>query len=541
MEEKHNSPVKKWLPRLAPALVLCAAIAAVYWPAFTASLVNWDDDAYIVRNYLLHDFSFGGVARLFTRFYALNYQPVTLLSYMLEHQLAGHAPFIYHAVNIALHMANTLLVLALCGELLREKRAALLCALLFALHPMHVESVAWVAERKDVLYAFFYLAGLLAYLKAKKKDKFPAGALVFFALSLLSKSMAVTFPLAIVTLDWLKGRPIWKADKIPFFLLTIVFAWVTLRSQNRSAPLAPYQIWQGIQLSSHNMLFYPAKLFYPAHLSAFYPLPQQLTPFHFIAPFAALLVYGAAWYLAGKNRLAKAGILFFLLTIAPVLQFVPIGRTIAADRYIYIPMMGLALPLAAFLIQLHDHLTEKRWKYARMAFSGLLAVALFTLCAQARARCLVWHDSVSLWTDVLSSQPDNVIALTNRGLALKNTGQLAPAIADFNRALELDPRSAILYSNRSMLYASTGALGKALEDAEQALRLEPDNIQARINRGVIYFMENKAEEAERDFKYALERQPENTEARLNLEQCELLKGKNTDGKHSSPEGQIVPR
>ncbi len=499
--------------------MLLAAVAAAYWPCFGAGLLNWDDDAYILRNYLLHDFSFRGIAELFSRFYALNYQPVTLLSYMMEHWLVGHEPFLYHAVNVALHAANTLLVLALGKKLLDDGKAAFLCALIFAIHPMHVESVAWISERKDVLYAFFYLSGLLAYMKASERNRFPALALAFFVLSLLSKSMAITFPLAIAVLDWLKGRPVWKSAKLPFFALAALFVWITMRSQNRTDTLSLSHIWTGIQLAGHNALFYPAKLLWPTNLSAFYPLPKQLTPYHFIAPFAAALTYGAAWHLSGKNRMTKAGIMLFLLMIAPVLQLVTIGRTIAADRYVYLPMLGLALPFSALTIAAYNRIVSK---HGKALLAAAMCMALLALGIQARARCLVWQDSISLWSDVLSSQPDNVIALTNRGLALKKAGQLKAALSDFNRAIEADNRSSMLYANRSAILALTGNLPAARADAEEAVRLDPNGISSRMNRGVILFMYGEAKKAVGDFAYVLEKDPDNTEARRNLEQAEKL-------------------
>lgn len=519
MEKQTGTPLSERLRHFLPAVILLAAVAAVYWPCLGAGLLNWDDDAYILRNYLLHDFSPRGIAELFSRFYALNYQPVTLLSYMLEHWLVGHEPFLYHAVNVALHAANTLLVLALGKKLLDDGRAAFLCALLFAVHPMHIESVAWISERKDVLYAFFYLAGLLAYLKASERDRFPVMALVFFTLSLLSKSMAISFPLSIAVLDWLKGRKIWKAEKLPFFVIAGIFAWVTMRSQNRADTLSLSHVWTGIQLAGHNALFYPAKVLWPTNLSAFYPLPKYLTPYHFLAPFGAAAAYGAAWYLLGKHRLGKAGIILFLVMIAPVLQLVTIGRTIAADRYVYLPMLGLALPFAALIVSAYDRLSAK---HGKALLAAAMAIALLALGIQARARCLVWRDSVSLWSDVLASQPDNVIALTNRGLALKKEGKLAAALSDFNKAIEADPSSSMLYANRSAVLALSGNLAAARADAEEAVRLAPDGIAARMNRGVILFMYGEAKEAAKDFAYVLEKDPGNTEAKRNLEQAARL-------------------
>ncbi|MDH4197222.1 MAG: hypothetical protein OEW05_07445, partial [Candidatus Aminicenantes bacterium] len=324
---------------LALILVLTAAV-------FSNSLRNefideLDDDIYIVNNTAVKDLSAAGLKTILTTFVAGNYHPLTMLSYAVEYRLFGLDPHAYHRTNRLLHGLNTALVFALVWSLWRRRAAAVLAALLFAVHPLRVESVSWISERKDVLYAFFFLAALLAYvsyMKDRTKRGRLAGAFVLFLLSLLSKPMAVTFPVVLLLIDVYLQRKLDRRawlEKVPFFILAVVFGALTLTTQDPGSTLQEmagrYGFFERLFFPFYALAFYLAKLFVPTGLSAYHYYPELVggrLPWEYYAAPLALLMVGLL-VIRARGRLRRElifGSLFFLVTISVTLQIIPAGR-----------------------------------------------------------------------------------------------------------------------------------------------------------------------------------------------------------------------
>jgi len=533
----------------------------VYLPSLRNELTNWDDNQYLLSNPLVNQLSFQTLASLFapTTYVQGNYHPLTLLTYALEWHFAGANPFIYHVTSLLLHLASTLLVWRLVLALTAgNARSALVTSALFALHPMHVESVAWISERKDVLYTAFFLGSLLMYLRhgARGRARDLVGALLLFLLSLLSKGQAVVLPVVFLLADAYQRRPITRKsllEKSPFFLLALVFGAIAVHAQwaggnvnNQNLPL-----WQSFFFASWGLVLYLVRFIVPAPLSAFHPYPLgpdgTLPLWVWGGPLVVLAIAIAILRVRSRQRDLVFGMLFFVLTIAPVLQFLSVGRAFIAERYTYVPYLGLCWNVG----QAWSGASAAGDRTRAGAIRALVvaAIAGFALISGFRAR--VWKDSVTLWTDVIAKYPTCTIALTNRSMAFVATGQFGRAAMDCQRVVTLSPRDArafaqyggtldycgryreavavldrgvaldstnhSLYTNRGAAYVGLGQDGPALRDFTRALNIHPTSTNARLQRGVLYLDRlQRYDLAAADYAEILGREPGNVTARCNL-------------------------
>ncbi len=504
-------------PQVPGVRVLLAALVLTTTVAFLRVLgndfVNFDDVFYITRNPLITALSPADAAEIFGRFYFGNYQPLALLSLALDHRLAGPDPRVFHAVNLLLHVLNTLLVFQLVRRLFAPERGLWLpvaTAALFGLHPLHVESVAWAAQRKDVLYALFYLGSLVAYVAHARRPlgggrRLLAVSVLLFALSLLAKAMAVSLVGAIVAVDLylqrlprLRGprrdapaRPTPAAyllEKLPFLVLALAAGVTAVVAQRSAAFLAPADLHTPLQraaIAGYGFAHYAAKLVLPLHLSAYHPYPEMGggVPLGFL-PHIVLVVAAVAGtiFALRRHRAAAFGILFYLVNILPVLQWLPVGDFIVAERFSYLASIGVFLLMALGL----QGLAERRRRLRAPLLAAFIAY-LVLLGALTDRRCGVWRDSVTLWNDVLAKYPDTPLALNNRGLAWAERGDLPAALADLDRALQLDPSYADALSNRGVVKGQQGDDDGAIADYDAALRLSPAFAAARTGRAGALF------------------------------------------------------
>ena len=345
-------PAKRFASGLAWPLAAVVITAVCLSPTLKNGFVNWDDEYYVVSNALLRGPQWIGI---FTRPVVSNYHPLTVLSLAANYAISGAEPWSYLLFSLLLHLANTVLVFWFAW-LLSDKKGwvALFTALLFGIHPMHVESVAWISERKDVLYTLFFLLSLIAYWKYLQTDRSAAywACFLLFACSLLSKPAAIVLPLVLLLLDYWKERPFTRRvvlEKIPFFLVGGLFAVVTLKLQSVTAmsSLDLYPFWVRLFFASYAIMVYFAWFFVPYPLSAFhpFPLPDHLGWTVYLSPIFLLALIFLIWHFR-KNRVVVFGLLFFLVNILLVLQLVPIGFTIVSERYTYVPYIGLAFLVA---------------------------------------------------------------------------------------------------------------------------------------------------------------------------------------------------
>lgn len=496
-------------------LFVLAATFVSFFPSLKNDFVNWDDDVYVVENASIKHASPQNLKTIFSSSFLGNYQPLTLLTYLVEYAFFRLDPFWYHLTNLLLHLANTALVFVFVWLLSRELFVAFLTALLFGLHPLHVESVAWVSERKDVLYAFFYLAAMIFYLKyldRRPRQKFYAAAVFLFLCSLLSKPMAITLPVVLWLLDLLRCRPFNRRvfiDKIPFFILSFISGFVLLVSQGVgiAAAQGAFGSWgAAMATANYSILFYLKKLMMPARLSALYPYygSEGFFKFFVISFFIVLALLLAMKFFKKARRVMIFGVGFFLVTLFPVLQWVPFGETIVADRYVYVPSIGLFYIASEALFLLWGA-NGRALRLRRLAVVGLIAAVAGSLAFLTWQRCRVWKDSIALWSDVLEKYPDSATAYTNRGLAYFKKGRYQEAQSDFRRLAAVsarygrrDPAAVRLRAtfHLSNVLTAQGQYDQAADLLKQAIRQNPqERYRYYTNLAIAYALKGETEKS----------------------------------------------
>jgi len=448
-------------------LIVALASIAVFLPGVGHEFVGWDDNVMVFDNPLIKRFDLDSTAEIFSRFYYAPYVPLVLVSYALEHSLFGFDAVYYHLTNILLHAANAALVLCLLRRLGASVPAAFIAALLFGIHPLRVESVVWITERKDVLSGFFFLLALLAYLRFSApaqvflRKLWYLLALLLFLCSLLSKPTVAPFPLVLILLDWLRGRKIsfsTLAEKAPFFLPAAAFSVVAVIVQY--SPGAQHSTlragWSDPLIGLTNIVFYLGKTLFPVNLSAFYSYPRPLGA-HLAELIAFLSLLAALTALVIRSlrstRLIAAAAGFYLVLLLPVLKLVPFGEEFArADRYTYLPSIGLAALLGLG--------AEIAWRSGRKAAKSVLLVSgsLVAVCLAALsvARSTVWTDTIVLFTDVLEKHPRVAVAYANMGTAYGHRGEYEKELDCYRKYLELRPERKAIHQNIAVAYQQLG-------------------------------------------------------------------------------------
>ncbi|MGQ9817796.1 MAG: tetratricopeptide repeat protein [bacterium] len=493
------------------------------FPCLKNGYCNWDDHHLIMGNNAIKDLSWNNIKEIFTSGYLGTYIPLTIFSFAIEYKLFRLNPFISHLINLVFHLFNVLLVFWFIYRLSKNSILSFIVALFFGIHPLRVESVAWATERKDMLYSFFFLGGLISYIyfQMRQHKRYYCLSLLLFLLSILSKPMAATFPLILILLNYYQERRFTLQqlyDKIPFLLITIVFSVINIVFQGSGAiPLLHY--FRHFFIFCYNILFYLYKLILPLNLSCFYPYPEKfehtLPPVFLIAP---LIITGLVIIVVRTKMFTNKiifGSLFFILTILPVSQIIPlVAPAIAADRYTYIPATGLFFVAGIIYLWLYNRFKERSIiKIILVVF----LIALFSFYSfLSFNRCKVWKDSITLWNDVLEKFPDCAIAYNNRGNAYNFNGQYEKAISDFDKAIEINPVSELAYFNRGIAYEKLKIDDKAIADFTNALNIQPAFIMGYVNRGAIYARIGEYDKAYDDLTRALQLNPHLAEAYYNL-------------------------
>lgn len=481
-----------------------------FWPSLYHDFTNWDDLSYVIDNEYIKILSWDNLVHIFTQPIATNYHPFTILSLALNYQAHQLTPFGYHATNLIFHLFNTLLVFIWGYQISQRKvLVAFLLALFFGIHPMHVSSVAWIAERKDVLYTFFFLLGLLSYQQylAKEKTSWLLYTFLAFIASVFSKPSAVVFPLILLVIDYWQHRSWDKKlllEKVPFFIVSLIFGLITIAVQKDTAigSWQAYTLVERILFASYGFLTYIFKLIIPFPIVAYYPYPdvkEGLSFIYWISPFLVLLIWLLAIYTKKYTRILLVGLLFYTINIALVLQFVTVGEAIIANRYTYVSYIGLFLILA-FAIDYLQHQFAK-WKY-------LLGIGVISLCicwiALARNHIKVWKNSLTLWTHVIEHFSERAaIAYSNRANIYRENQQTTKALQDYNKALSIDEKYHVAYNNRAITYLNLQKYQQALADFTKSIELKPD-YKILANRGTLYKKLGKREQALRDYAKSLQ-------------------------------------
>ncbi len=492
-QRKQRKPVSPFTSgtRLWLAVILIVTAIAFY-PSLNNGFTNWDDNLYVTQNDIIKDLSWNSVKTFFTTYYGGNYHPLVALTNAIEYHFWQLNPKPYHVINLLLHLANTGLVFWFIHLLSGRRTVAIIVSLFFGIHPMHVESVAWIAERKDVLYTFFYLGSLIAYLRylkdpARKEHLVYVGLLLL--LSLFSKSAAVIAPATYLLIDFYKKRS-WNlsllVEKAPFFLLSLIFGIVALQSQASAKALntlEPFSIIDRVLISSYAVVFYIGKLFWPLQLSAFYNFPligPALPLKYYLAPvFIALIIFVVLKNRSMQNELLF-GLSFYLFNIILVIQIISVGMAVVAERYTYVSYIGLLFIVAhAFSLLMEGH-----WKLPgsfRIIAKGIV-IAFAMLCAVLTwERCKVWYDGETLFTDALKYERTSPIPYYNRAMARYHKGEYRTAIEDFDKAIALYAKDVDYFLNRGASKFALQDFRGALADFEKILRLDPKNADGLVN------------------------------------------------------------
>jgi len=495
-----------------------------FFPMLKNQLTNWDDEFYVVQNALLRGPDWTGI---FSKPIVSNYHPITIATLAANYSMTGLDASSYLITNLLLHLINTGLVFYFIWLISGKKLwVAAFTAIVFGIHPMHVESVAWVSERKDVLYTLFFLNSLIQYWRflVTSKSKYLIYCFLFFALSLLSKPAAIILPFVLVLLDYWYGRPIGKRsifEKIPFLFLALVFAVITVKLQSKTAiaGLDFYPLWSRFFFATYTSMTYIIRFFVPYPLSTFHPFPATKTlglPI-MLSPLFMLALLALVWF-KRKNKLIVFSFFFFMINLALVLQIVSIGGTLLAERYTYVPYIGMAFFIGTML----DKYSATINKPLLWGITGAV-VLIFGIITFQRTK--VWKDSDTLWTNVLEHFPNSSVPRTNRANYLirissapENKGRqdelLQRALEDCNEALKVPLNHAKAYENRQNIYLRLKKDSLALSDANSLIRLEPKNRLGYYTKGVVYQRFNIPDSAMLYFNKCLEINP-NTDFALN--------------------------
>ncbi len=526
-----------WLCAIGIALLtlLC------YMPVFSGSkeFTNWDDGGYVTAQPLVTSLSSANIQKMFDpkSVVMFNYHPLTVLSLAIDYQRGfdedlntiSIAPFVH--TNMLFHLFNTILVLLFIYRLSKGNlMAAGICALLFGIHPMHVESVAWISERKDVLYCFFFLLSALTYLRYldHKKITLLGLSVLFFILSCLCKAMAVPLPFVLLLTDYLYRRRFdirLLLEKVPYIIVAVIMGIFTVSAQKSAiADFAAFTIPQRLEFAGAAFCTYWLKLLLPLQLSAYYPYPDfPLPALYFLAPLIALALIILPLVLLFRKdkeifRVAVWGIGFFILMIALVLQVVSVGSALMADRYTYVSSIGLFFPAGICFAQL---VSRPRFRQIAIAAGSLMLVFY---AVQAYRRILVWDNSGALWADVIHQYPikekDGKQVNLNAKTAYKNMGDYYVSAGNYDSAFHYYNTLAIAGTRDAEVWANLGNIYILNKDAKNALgaldrsaALDPANSNTWLTRAVVLANTGNLAEGVKSLDKAIELKPGDTQAR----------------------------
>ena len=537
-------------------LAVAAITVLVFLPSLKNGFVNWDDDRNFLDNPDYRGLGWTQLGWMFTTFHIGHYQPLSWMTLGLDYLLWGMNPAGYHLTNVLLHAASAVLFYFLMLRLLgltvpsadgaMARVSAGFAALLFAVHPLRVESVAWVTERRDVLSGFFILLTVLCYLRAVTGEKgdylrWMIAALAAYGLSLLSKAAGMTLPLVLLVLDVyplkrLGGtngrsgagtRKTWL-EKIPFFALALAGAAVALWAQRSAAALRTVDLY-GVGFraaqAAYGLIFYLWKTVLPARLAPLYELPIRFDPWDwkFVLSGAAVLALTAGLYLARRRWPAGlASWACYVFFLAPVLGAAQSGPQLVADRYSYLSCLAwAALAGGGALYALRAWARKPNKKFI---LAGAAAVVILGCCALTGRQIGFWRDSERLWRRVLDVEPNSSLGHNNLAGVLARRGALDEAIEHYRRATEINPRYVNAYDNLARVLFQRGEVDAAIAEFRRALEINPNFSRLRSNLGAALVEKGELDAAVREFQRAAESNPAFAEAHFNLGMVAEMRG-----------------
>ncbi|OGJ54143.1 hypothetical protein A3D11_03270 [Candidatus Peribacteria bacterium RIFCSPHIGHO2_02_FULL_49_16] len=530
---------------------------AIYGVSLNNKFIQWDDGYLIVENPIVQGISLENIKKSFSQYDPELYIPVTFLSYQIDHLLWGMNPFGFHLTNLVLHTMNALLVMMFLFLLLRNVHLSLFVGLLFLVHPLHTEAVAWASARKDVLSSFFFLlsvCGYLLYLPLPKggagggghPQAFYWGSVIAFALGLLSKVSIIMLPVILLLIEWLffTTPPVWRrwlrsrmVILWPYFLLSVMFGVVALFGKTKN--VAESSLTENILLAGKSTIFYLQTLFWPTNLSPLYPYTDEvsfaaadvLVPFVIVTAITVVSIFFFLFLTHLTYKLFAFSWLFYLLTLTPSFTNFRKGDDIeldlyfASDRYAYIPSIGIIFVLGLLSYSIIRKVNIKM-KYAPVFFAGII----LPLSVAAHQQSRIWHDTETFFTYVLSAYPNTHIAHINVGI-LKMKDDPDGAIEEYEKAIAIR-QSGRAYYNLGLAYLRKGKKDDAFDAFTTAVEINPLHARAYLNLGVLLVQEGKRKEGMHTIRKAIEAQPNFSLAHENLGVLYEEEGKFNEAKNS---------
>jgi Tfp pilus assembly protein PilF len=562
---------------LAVCIALSITTIAVFWQVGNHEFISFDDNDYVTENRYVQDgLTLKGIVWAFSGPHAHNWHPLTWLSHMLDCQLFGLKPGRHHLVNLLFHVANTLLLFLVLHRMTKALWQSAFVAGLFALHPLHVESVAWVAERKDVLSTFFWMLTMGAYVYYVEHPGYKRYLLVFvfFLLGLMSKPMLVTLPFVLLLLDfwplkrlhkaksgariaaarsqparrgkkkqksrqplqkdtpqkmaavktlalWPEIRPLLK-EKIPFFVVTILFCFITIYAQHRVVkPMELYPLGLRIANALISYVSYIGKMLWPVKLSIFYPyVGVALLSWQAVSAILVIMVTTYVTIRAARSfPYLIVGWLWYLGTLIPVIGLVQVGLQSMADRYTYVPLIGVFIMIAWGAPEILN-----RWRYGRFALASAAVVILLACMIMTYVQIGFWRNSIALYEHAIEVTSANSWAQNNLGYALALQGKRDEAIAHFQEAISIN-NPADAHYNLGIMMASQGKLDDAINHFRESIRISPEYAKAHNNLGSALLSQGRFDEAITSYREALRLNPDYTIAQDNLKNALTVKKK----------------
>jgi tetratricopeptide (TPR) repeat protein len=518
-------------------MVLC-----VYWQVGGHAFVNFDDDIYVSENpIVLRGLTLEGVRWAFTTFHASNWHPLTWLSHMLDVELFGPSAGWHHRMNVLYHLLNTELLFLVLWRMTGGIWQSAFVAALFGVHPLHVESVAWVAERKDVLSTLFWILTMGAYLRYARRSGIGRYLLVAvpFALGLMCKPMLVTLPFVLLLLDWwplgrlapayssvppsrrrhvpVFLRRVW--EKVPLLGLSTTSCAITYLAQAKGGAVSQFEhlpFRSRISNAFVSYVVYLGKTVWPSSLAVYYPHPATI---HATVP--AWEIAGSIFLLCGLSVMAlqqghrrpylAVGWLWYLGTLIPVIGLVQVGAQAMADRYTYVPLIGIFIALAWAIPELLEG-----WHFRRLALGVLGGAVVWTLSLAGWSQVGYWRDGVTLFSRAVAVTDRNWLAMNNLGVSYEKLGQYQQAIGYYREALQIKPDDAKAWNNLGVSSERLGQYQQAIGYYREALRIKPDNAKAWYNLGVSSERLGQYQQAIGYYREALRIKPDYANAWINL-------------------------
>jgi tetratricopeptide (TPR) repeat protein len=515
---------------------LIIVILAVYIQTCNHQFLNFDDDSYVTNNpHVASGLTGKNIIWAFTSVDEANWHPITWLSHMADAQFYGMNPRGHHLTNVVIHTVSSLLLLLFLLRVTGSLWESSFVAFLFALHPMHVESVAWVAERKDVLSALFWFLTLLFYAEytVKRKPTLYFLTLSSFVLGLMSKPMLVTLPAVMLLIDfwplnrfqhevqepvprqlWDRGIALVK-EKIPFFVCALFSSFITIYAQHKGEAMSGLDalpLWLRTENALISYVKYISKALWPHDLAVFYPYPLHIPFWQVLSSLLVLSLVSAAAILGGRRHpYLPVGWFWFLVTLLPVIGFIQVGVQSMADRYSYIPLVGFFIMFAWGIPDLTKRLR------CRKEILALVGGAVIVLSAALTWQQLgYWRDDISLYRHTLQVTTGNYVIHTNLGDDLAKKGDLDAAIQEFHEALNINHNYSLAHFNMGIALAKKGNLDAAISEYKEALRISPNDPYAHDSLGTALADKGNMDEAIQEYKEALKLNPNFSLAHYNM-------------------------